>query len=187
MIKGVRGARSAVPWYLEPLTLQTMVLYERRRSPWCLVSGCDLIDAFDPIRRDLTRISYASYCLDAVDSLTENGDPHPEIFDLLLNSLRALAEGSHPPTVARFLEAHLLKEVGVLPDVESLPLSPGGRLTLRQILQTPFEGPPLFEKLGRLRLTQGIQEEIRRTFEGLFHQVVERELRSRIFLRAVSL
>ena len=79
LVKGVRGAASAVPWYLEPLTLQTMVLYERRRSPWSLVSACDLLDAFDPIRRDLTRISYASFCLDAVDSLTESGDPHPEI------------------------------------------------------------------------------------------------------------
>ncbi|MBI3615576.1 MAG: DNA repair protein RecO [Candidatus Omnitrophica bacterium] len=178
LVKGVRGARSAVPWYLEPLTLQTMILYERRRSPWSLVSACDLVDAFDPIRRDLTRISYASFCLDAVDCLTENGDPHPEIFHLLLNSLRGLAEGTDPRTVARFLEAHLLKAIGVLPDLESLALSPGGRLSLQQILQIP---------LGRLRLSHPIEEELRRILQGLLHNVVEKELRSRSFLRALGL
>ncbi len=181
LVKGVRGSPGAVPWYLEPLTLQTMILYERRRSPLSLVSACDLIDAFDPIRRDLTKISYASFCLDAVDAITETGDPHPEIFLLLLNSLRALGTEADPRSVARFLEAHLLRAIGVLPDLESLVLSPGSRFSLQQILQTPFE------KIGRLHLTQGVEQELRRTLQGLFHGVLERELRSRNFLQALSL
>ena len=55
LVKGVRGARAAVPWYLEPLTRQAIVVYERRRSAISLISSFDLMDAFDPIRRDLTK------------------------------------------------------------------------------------------------------------------------------------
>lgn len=180
LIKGVRGPVGAIGGYLEPLTLHAMVLYERRRSPWSLVSGCDLIDAFDPIRRDLTRLSYASFCLDAVDAVTENGDPHPEIFHLLLSVLKALEGGADCRSAARALEAHLLRAIGVLPDLDSLALSPGGRLSLRQILQSP-------DAVGRLRLSRGVEEELRRALQGLFHGVVERELRSRAFLSALGL
>ncbi|MBI3332722.1 MAG: DNA repair protein RecO [Candidatus Omnitrophica bacterium] len=181
LVKGARGARAAVPWYLEPLTLQSMVLYERRRSSLSLISACDLIDAFDPIRRDLVRTAYAGFCLDLVDSMTEQSDPHPEIFHLLLAVLSALKEGADPRSMARFLEVHLLRMTGLLPAWESLALSPGGRLSLQQILATPFE------RLGRLRLTYGIAEELRGILQGLLHRALEKELRSRIFLRALGL
>ena len=104
LVKGVRGGRVAVPWYLEPMTFQSLVLYERRRSPWVLVSACDLLHAFDPIRRDLVRTAYASLFLDLVDMMTEIGDPHPEIFFLLQAGLKALENGADPRCAARFLK-----------------------------------------------------------------------------------
>ncbi len=181
LVKGVRGARAAVPWYLEPLTLQAMVLYERRRSPVCLISACDLLDAFDPIRRDLTRLAYAGFCMDCVEAMTENGDPHPEIFHLLLGSLRALGDGADPRSTARFLEAHLLKASGLLPPPDSLPLSAGGKLSLQQILQTS-----LAEK-KRPPLVRAVEEELRALFHRFLRSAMERELKSRIFLAALGL
>ena len=181
LVKGVRGARAAVPWYLEPLTLQAVVLYERRRSPVCLISACDLIDAFDPIRRDLARLAYAGFCLDCVDAMTETGDPHPEIFQLLLNNLRALEEGVDPRSAARFLEAHLLRISGLLPPLDSLPVSPGAKLSLQQILQTPRA-----EKKRPL-LVRAVEEELRGLFQRLLRNAMERELKSRIFLQAMGL
>ncbi len=127
LVKGVRGARAAVPWFLEPLTLQSVVLYERRRSPLALVSVFDLLDPFDSIRRDLTRTAYASFCLDLIDAMTENNDPHPEIFEGLLATLKALGEGADPRSVVRYLEAHLLNANGLLPAAGGLGLSPAAR------------------------------------------------------------
>ena len=180
LIKGVRGARAAVPWVLEPLTHQAIVVYERRRSPLSLISSCDLIDAFDPIRRDLTRTAYASFCVDLVNSMTEMGDPHPEIFRLLLNSLRALAEGADPRSVARFVEVHLLKGSGLLPAGSSLGLSPEGRLSLEQMHQTPFE------EVRCLHLVQAVEGELRMVFQRLFWSALGRELKSRTFLQALG-
>ena len=182
LVKGVRGSRAAVPWYLEPLTLQAVVLYERKRSPWVLVSTCDLVDAFEPIRRDLTRTAYATFCLDLVDAMTGVGDPHPEIFDLLLLALRAMGEkGVDLKSVTRFVEAHLLKFSGLLPSVESLAISPEAKDGLRQILGTPFL------QMGGVRLGADVERQLRRAHQGLFHRALERELRSRTFLNALGL
>jgi|GEM_PF-2370854 len=181
LVKGVRGGRAAVPWVLEPLTHQTMILYERRRSLVDLVSACDLLDAFEPIHRDLTRMSYALFCLDLVDAMTEREDPHPEIFELLLSTLRALAKGADPKSAARYLEAHLLSLSGLLGSVQSQGLSPGGTLTLKQILETPPD------RLSRLRLSRGVEEELRGLLQSLTRRTLERELKSQNFLYELAL
>jgi DNA repair protein RecO len=192
LVKGVRGARAAVPWYLEPLTLQALVLYERRRSSVDLISHFDLIDAFDPIHRDLVRLSYASFLLDLVDAMTQASDPHPATFDALLAALKALEAGAEPRCMARFLEAQLLRESGFLPatiapsgqaglaDPESLSLSPGARMSLAQMLNTPLD------RLGRLSLARPVEEELRHHLAGLLRGVLERDLKSRHFLHALG-
>lgn len=181
LLKGVRGARAAVPWYLEPMTLQALVLYERRRSPYCLISSCDLMDAFDPLRRDLAKLCFASFCLDLVDAMTETQDPHPEIFESLLSCLRAMGEGADPKSMARSLEVKLLKASGLLPELASLSLSPGARLSMQQILQTPAE------RIGSVRLNAAVEGELRGLCEGHIRRALDRELKSRLFLQAVGL
>lgn len=181
LVKGVRGARAAVPWYLEPLTRQLMVVYERRRSTISLISSFDLMDAFDPIRRDLVKTAYAGLCLDLVDAMTEVGDRHPEIFDLLVGTLKALEEGTDPRSIARFFEVNLLRLSGLVASTETLPLSPGGKATLQQILQTPMD------RLTRLRLSREVEEELRALIAQLFGTLLDRELKSRSFLNALGL
>ena len=180
LVKGVRGGRAAVPWYLEPLTLQSVVLYERRRSPWVLVSACDLLDAFEPIRHDLARTAHALYGLDLVDAMTGVGDAHPEIFELLLSFLRGLEspEGD-PASLARFLEIHLLRVSGLLPKAEALALPPQAKEEFRRILITPFAQAPA------LRLTSENELPLRRILQGLVRRALERELRSRNFLQEI--
>lgn len=180
LVKGVRGSRAAVPWFLEPLTHQSIILYERRRSPVALISSFDLVNAFDPIRRDLVRTAYAGLCLEMVDAMTETGDPHPEIFTLLLHLLTALCEGADPRSMARFLETQLLKISGFLPEVGSLPLSPGARMALQQILQTPWD------RIRRFLLSAEVEEQLRSLLHGFFRRATERELKAQSFLHAIG-
>ena len=181
LVKGVRGARAAVPWYLEPLTLQSMVLYERRRSSWALISSCDLVDPFDAVRRDFVRTAYGSYALDLTDGLTGVGDPHPEIFDLLLSVLRALGGPNDPSLILRWMELHLLRQTGHLPELSRLPLSPRVRALLQELLQRSRP-----EELPREE-SPDLRREIRLKLQGLLRGVLERELKSRNFLQALGL
>lgn len=181
LVKGVRGARAAVPWYLEPLTLQSLVLYERRRSPWCLISAFDLLDPFDSIRRNLVRTAYAAFCLDLVDAMTEVSDPHPEIFQLLLGALKGLERGADPRLIARFVEAHLLKIGGLLPPLRSLSLSSASGAFLEQILKSSSE------QVRQLPLNPAAEGDLRRLFHRLVRTALDRELKSRLFLQTLGL
>ena len=181
LIKGVRGLRAVVPWYLEPFSLQSIVVYERRRSPWVLVSGCDLLEPFDRIRRDLNRTATAAYCVDLVDAMTELNDPHPEIFRLLLNVLKELETADPAGMLAPVLEARLLKASGHLPEVKSLILAPEAKSVLQQMLTVP-EG-----RIASLRLSAEAEAALRRMLTGLCRRVLERDLKSRRFLRAAGL
>ena len=180
LVKGVRGGRAAVPWYLEPLTLQSVVLYERRRSPWVLVSTCDLLDGFEPIRHDLVRTATATYGLDLVDAMTGVGDAQPEIFELLLSFLRGLeSPEADPSSLTRFLEIHLLRASGLLPRVEALALSLQAKEEFRKVLNTPFS------QVAALRLESQSEPALRRILQGLVRRALERELRSSNFLQEI--
>lgn len=181
LVKGVRGARAAVPWYLEPLTLQAMVLYERKRSAWALISSCDLLDAFDPIRRDFDRTAYAAYGLELVESITGVNDPHPEIFHLLNRVLTALGHSAHPATLLRYLELHLLELSGFLPDTDRISLSVETRKTLGELLQLSPDAA------AERPLAPAVGTDLRQKLQGLLRRTLERDLKSRSFLTAAGL
>lgn len=181
LVKGVRGARAAVPWYLEPLTLQNIILYERRRSAWALISSCDLVDAFDPIRRDFERTAYAAYGLDLVDAFTGVNDPHPEIFHLLLRVLTGLGRSANPAVLLRYLEIHLLKVSGLLPDIGRISLSAEGRKAFQGILEISPDA------VAEIELSPSVEWDLRQRLHGLLRGTLERELKSRSFLMAAGL
>lgn len=181
LVKGARGARSAVPWCLEPVTLQSIILYERRRSPWALVTGCDLLEPFDAIRRDLNRTAYASFCLEMVEAMTGAGDPSAELYELLVGVLRVLEAGGPPRRLARLLEARLLRVCGLLPDLNSLALGAEPKALLQQLLSTPLGA------VAGIQATPAAEEGLRRFLQGLCRNVLQRELKSRAFLYSIGL
>ena len=182
LVKGVRGARAAVPWYLEPLTLQSVVLYERRRSPWALVSSCDLIDPFDALRRDFRRTAYGALMLDLVDAMTEVGESHPDLFAPLVSLLRALGEVQEPRVLIVALEARLLQGAGLLPPIANLTLSAEAKRSLQEILQI-LPAPPS----AAWQRFFGKTDELGRLLDALVRRALGRELKSRMFLYSLGL
>ncbi len=75
-------------------------------------------DAFSRVRRELLRLNAALYAAELVAGLTEESDPHPELFAALVGFLRGLAgEGPAAPLVPQF-QADLLRAVGYAPNLE---------------------------------------------------------------------
>jgi DNA repair protein RecO (recombination protein O) len=75
-------------------------------------------DAFTGLRRELLRLHGALYAAELVASLTEEADPHPELFQALVRALRSLA-GREPaaPQVVVF-QSELLRAIGYAPELE---------------------------------------------------------------------
>jgi len=67
------------------------------------------------LRRDAERLHTAMYMLELSGEMIAEGDPHPQAYDLLHNSLHRLAEpGSRPAAVLAFYQWRLLTHVGLL-------------------------------------------------------------------------
>ena len=74
-------------------------------------------DTFPHLRRDLVACYVAQYAAEATSQLTEVADPHPALFDALLELLEGLAHGAPLPHLDAFLWA-LLTEIGLRPELE---------------------------------------------------------------------
>lgn len=76
-------------------------------------------DAFAGLRCDLLRLYAGLYAAELVTGLTEVGDPHPELFAALLDTLQKLASSAPaPPLIPRF-QKELLRSIGYLPNLRS--------------------------------------------------------------------
>jgi DNA repair protein RecO (recombination protein O) len=118
LIKGVRGPRGPLGYQAQIFTLCRVVFYDSKRSGMHTVSQCDLIDFFETIREDISKVSYAYYFIELVDALTEEKDRNAEIFDLLLKSLELLKGKSSPRRIARIFEIRLLALSGLMPKLD---------------------------------------------------------------------
>ncbi|HHT01713.1 MAG TPA: DNA repair protein RecO [Firmicutes bacterium] len=81
------------------------------------VSQCQVLEAFRPLREDLDRLARGSYCLELLDLATEEQDPAPILYPLLLGTLHVLADGPADEwdIALRFFELHLLQAAGFGP------------------------------------------------------------------------
>ena len=120
VIKGARGPRSQVGGgALEPFAYDEIIFYEKKGSDLYLISQCDLIDFFPPVRSELERLAYGAYIIELLDSITPLGDKNTGIFELALKSLKLLAASASPRRVARIFEIRLLSLLGLMPSMRT--------------------------------------------------------------------
>jgi len=72
------------------------------------------------LRRDAARLNVALYMIDLAGELIGPGDPHPEAFALLHNSLERLGEADAPvAAVLAYYQWRLLRHVGLMGELKS--------------------------------------------------------------------
>ena len=109
--------------YLEPLTLDKIVYYEKSRSGLHLLTQSDLLNQFQPIRHDLGRLAAASFMLELVDKGTQLEDANGRIFELLAGSLGRLCEGGNDfGETLLFFQMQFLKLSGFMPKDNKLDM-----------------------------------------------------------------
>jgi DNA repair protein RecO (recombination protein O) len=116
--KGARRARSRFGARLEPFFHVRAVLHEGR-SELLTVTGVDTLAAHGPLREHAATLDAAARACDAVSRLFETTEPHPEVFQLLVNELRLLeadAAQARPGNGLAF-RLKLLLAAGIVPQL----------------------------------------------------------------------
>ncbi|WP_249663488.1 DNA repair protein RecO, partial [Lysinibacillus fusiformis] len=64
------------------------------------------------IREDIMATAYASYIMELVERLVEEGKPEPFAFDVILHALQAIEEGYDPEAITLFVEQNMIPYTG---------------------------------------------------------------------------
>ena len=114
---GVKSPKSRLSGSLELLNHGTLLFQHRENRELQNITDFNLIDGFDAIRSDFTRITYGCYFAELVDSIASEGVASPEIFNLLHTTYQLLTHTDDVPLLARAFEIKFLDCAGYGPEL----------------------------------------------------------------------
>ena len=114
---GVKSPRSKLSGRLELLNHGMLLFNYRENRELQNLSGFELIEGFDGIRDDFTRITYGCYLAELVDAIASEGDANPEIFHLLQNTYHVLTDIEDVALLVRSFEIKFLDLAGYAPQL----------------------------------------------------------------------
>lgn len=118
VVKGARKTRSRKGGHLQPFTHITLQL-ARARGPF-IITQVETLNAFTPLRENLTLTGQAAYLVELLDRFTyDEEESNSAIFRLLTDSLDRLARGHDVWLVARYYEMRLLDYLGFRPQLQT--------------------------------------------------------------------
>ena len=84
---GIKSPKSRLSGSLELLNYGTLLFQHRENRELQNITDFNLLDGFDAIHSDFTRITYGCYFAELVDSTSSEGIANPEIFQSPPNHL----------------------------------------------------------------------------------------------------
>ena len=210
--KGARKVTSRKAGHLEPFTHVKLQL-ARGRSLF-IVTQADTIDAYLPLRETLEMTGTASYVVELLDRFVyEDEGANPTLFRLLADTLKRLSTGEDPWLAVRYYEMRLLDFLGFRPQLfecancgreiqaedQFFSFSLGGvicprcgnglpnlaNITLDALKYIRHFQRSSYAEAKRARPSSAVQAEVETLMQGYFTYLLERELNSPGFLRAV--
>ena len=113
--KGVRKTKSKFGARLEPMSHVSLLLYRGRELD--IVSQAEAVEPLSPMLSSLDRASQGLAVIEAVDQLSLEREPNPQLYRMLVGVLRTIASTPSPLNVAAFYWKLLANE-GVRPELD---------------------------------------------------------------------
>ena len=114
--KGSRNMKSKLRGVSRRLIYGTFHIYYKEDGLSTLI-GVDVINSYNNILSDLSRISYSSYLLDLVRQVLKESDDK-NIYKLLLDVLEKINDGFDPLVLTNMFELKMLDYLGVKPNID---------------------------------------------------------------------
>ena len=113
--KGVRKTKSKFGARLEPMSHVRLLLYRGRELD--IVSQAEAVEPLSPMLSSLDRASQGLAVIEAVDQLSLEREPNPQLYRMLVGVLRTIASSPSPLNVAAFYWKLLANE-GLRPELD---------------------------------------------------------------------
>ncbi|MFJ7735347.1 DNA repair protein RecO [Lysinibacillus sp. NPDC097287] len=113
MARGAKKPSSRLASVTQPFTYG-MFMVQHHTGMGTLQQG-EHLNSMRHIREDIIATAYASYIMELIERVVEEGKPEPYAFDVLLHSLQAIEDGYDPEAITLFVEWKMLPYTGVQP------------------------------------------------------------------------
>lgn len=138
LAKGVRRITSRRGPNVELFNLVTLYIHKGRAFD--ILTEAQVVNAFPSIRKKLELIGLAYYCCELIDGLCAEHQPHPKIYNLIVETLNELDNG-----IIQQFEKTLLSELGFLPAYTSSKLDTTSYI--ENLLERKLKTRKLLQKL----------------------------------------
>ncbi len=210
--KGARKPTSRLAGHLEALSHTNVMLAQGKSLD--VVTQSQTIEAFRAFWEDLERMSRAVYVAELVDKSTPEQQPNRALYELLLQTLRYLAETAQIDVVVRWFEVQALTVLGYRPRLDrcvrcQADLTPvanyfsavaggvichdcvGNGLIVRPLSLNALKILRLMqhsyvEQVLRVRIDGPLADEIEGHLREYLYTVLEREMKSTSFLQVLK-
>jgi DNA repair protein RecO (recombination protein O) len=118
LAKGARRPKNPFESGLDLLALCRIVFLHKSSEALDLVTEAKLLRRFRPTRQNLPGLYAGYYLAELLGELTDEDDPHPELFDLADETLEALAAGEAVPRRMVRFELGALRLLGHTPALD---------------------------------------------------------------------
>lgn len=117
MAKGCKRLKSDIKGVSEKLSYAYFNIYYKEDKLSTLAND-DVINIFANIKKDITKISFASFLLELTEQVVKQNNSE-DIYQLLINSLIKINEGFDPLIITNIVELKYLDYLGVMPVIDS--------------------------------------------------------------------
>lgn len=114
--KGCRNIKSQLRSVSQRLTYGMFNIYYKKDGLSTL-TGVDIINDFEFIKMDISKISYASYILELSSQVYKESE-NSDIYDLCISALKRINEGYNMMAITNIIELKYLDYLGVKPSVD---------------------------------------------------------------------
>ena len=138
LAKGARRLKGPFESALDLLAVCRIVFLHKSSEALDLLTEAKLLRRFRPAGRELAGLYAGYYVAELLGGLTDDDDPHPELFDLADETLAALAAGEQVARWVLRFELGALRLLGHVPSLDRCvecgsPVAQTGRVAFAQI------------------------------------------------------
>ncbi|OCS88533.1 DNA repair protein RecO [Caryophanon tenue] len=113
MARGAKKTKSRLASVTQPFTVGSYMVMHT--SGMGTLQQGEYLHTLRHIREDIVATAYASFIVELVERVVEEGSPQPYAYEVLLQALQAIEEEYDPEAISLFVEWKMLPFIGVQP------------------------------------------------------------------------
>lgn len=203
--KGCKTMKSNLRSVSSKLTFGVFTIYYKK-DKLSILSEVDVLNNFNNIKKDIEKISFASFLLDLTTQVYKQSQNN-EVYDLLISGLTKINESYDSLVITNIIELKYLEYLGVMPNLDecticgdknivTLSSDKGGYLCKNCLNNEPIISKKTIKlirmyyyvdisKISILNVSNNIKNEINSFLDSYYDRYTGLYLKSKVFLKSM--